>query len=379
MVLNCLSSLQDRRNKMLQVHLDQRHKSIRSNSISNSISNLKPTRQKANRKSKSDSNNEDIFISTEARNSISPASNDLFGGRASSFSEENNSNIDNEPNLNAINEYIESVRLNLNSINPIDQNNQNNIQKINILHQYPDIYNESTLLLDINAEHFGIFTGISPSLSFIPEKYIKKTRAIWNKFMQKVIDDGSDVNWKKLILLPLIIFDFDNHEILYERKRKYKVKLDKLHIDDWSSFTLGSLSKKITKCNPISQNEIYAAATRLAEVGEIGKAYKKLKSDRNRVIPSQDVLQKLKSKFPCPGETDLTNAQIASIYSYNPELDDDTEQIVVNIAEIETIILKAKKKSLMELTTCDMSNLNNYGILTVMILQTVFFGIYLHL
>ena len=142
----------------------------------------------------------------------------------------------------------------------------------------------------------------------------------------------------------MIIFDSDNHEILYERKRKYKVKLDKLHIDDWSSFTLGSLSKKITKCDPISQNEIYAAATRLAEVGEIGKAYKKLKSDRNRIIPSQDVLQKLKSKFPCPGETDLTNAQIASIYSYNPELDDDTEQIVVNIAEIETIILKAKKK-----------------------------------
>ena len=326
--------------KMSQIHLNKKKNSIGSNSISN----LKPPRQKANRKSKSDSNNEDIFISTEARNSISPASNDLFGGRATSVSEENNSNIDNEPNLNAINEYIESVRLNLNSTNPIDQNNQNNIQKINILHQYPDIYNESTLLLDINAEHFGIFTGISPSLSYIPEKHIKKTRAIWNKFMQKVIDDGSDVNWKKLILLPLIIFDFDNHEILYERKRKYKVKLDKLHIDDWSSFTLGSLSKKIIKCDPISQNEIYAAATRLAEVGEIGKAFKKLKSDRNRVIPSQAVLQKLQSKFPCPGETDLTNAQIASIYSYNPELDDDTEPIVVNIAEIETIILKAKKK-----------------------------------
>ena len=125
MVLNCLTSLQDRRNKMLKVHLDKRHNSIGSNSNFN----LKSPRQKANRKSKSDSNNEDIFRSTEARNSISPASNDLFGGRATSVSEEN-SNIDNEPNLNAINEYIESVRSNLESMNPIDQNNQNNIQKI---------------------------------------------------------------------------------------------------------------------------------------------------------------------------------------------------------------------------------------------------------
>ena len=39
----------------------------------------------------------------------------------------------------------------------------------------------------------------------------------------------------------------------------------------------------------------------------------------------------------------MTN-QIASIYSYNPDLDDETEPIIVDKAEIETIILKAKKK-----------------------------------
>ena len=344
-----LTRFQDKRNKMLTKLPNKRTKNNNLNKTYESIgsnfnSKLKSPGQKEKRTSKSNNSIEDVLRSNEARNSISPASNDLVGGRAPSFSDENNSNHDNEPNLNEINEYIESIRSNLDSINPIAHNIQNNTQKINLLHQYPDIYNDSSLLLDINAEHFGIFTGISPSLSFIPEKYIKKTRAIWNKFMQKVVDDGSDINWKKLILLPLIIFDYDNNEILYDRKRKYRVKLDKLHNDDWSTFTLGSLSKKTIKSNPITQNEIHAAATRLAEVGEIGKAFKKIKSDRNRVIPSQDVLHKLHSKFPGPGETDLTADQIASIYSYNPELDDETEPIVVDKAEIETIILKAKKK-----------------------------------
>jgi hypothetical protein len=326
--------------KMSQIHLNKKKNSIGSNSIPN----LTSPRRKQKRKSISNNINEDVLRSIEVRNPISPASNDLFGGRAPSLSDETNSNYNDEPNLNAINDYIESTRSNFDLLNPIVHTNQNNTQKINILHQYPDMYNDSTLLLDINAEHFGIFTGISPSLSFIPEKYIKKTRAIWNKYMQKLMDDGSELNWKKLILLPLIIFDYNNHELLYERKRKYKTKLDKLQIDDWSTFTLGSLSKKIIKSNPITQNEIHAAATRLAEVGEIGKAFKKIKSDRNRVIPSQDVLHKLQSKFPNPGETDLMANQIASIYSYNPDLDDETEPIIVDKAEIEIIILKAKKK-----------------------------------
>ena len=332
-----LTRFQNKQNQMLHIRLIKRNSSIASNLIP--ISNSKSPRKKVQRKSKSNNINEDILRSNEARNSFSPASNDLFGGRAPSISDENNSNHDNEPNLNAVNDFID-----LNSINPIAHNNHNNKLQMNLLRQYPEIYTDSTLLLDIDAEHYGIFTGISPSLLFIPDKYIKKTRAIWSKYMQKVIDDGSDKNWKKLILLPLIIFDYDNHETLLVRKRNYKTKLDKLLNDDWSTFTLGSLSKKTIKSSPISLNEIHASATRLAEVGEIGKAYKKLLSDRNRVIPTQDVLQKLQSKFPIPGNTDLTNDQIASIYSYNPDLDDDTEPIVVSIAEVETIILKAKKK-----------------------------------
>ena len=44
------------------------------------------------------------------------------------------------------------------------------------------------------SEHFGI----SQSFAFI---------TVWSTRMQMLIDDGSEINWKKLILLPLILFD----------------------------------------------------------------------------------------------------------------------------------------------------------------------------
>ena len=296
----------------MMIKRSQRHK------ISNLIDLFSTKNIESHKNIDATTSSNEYCQNNEVSDSIAPASNDLLGGRAAS----------------PIHEH-EYIGYNLEA---------HNIHNRNFLHQYPGLYDDSTLLLDINSEHFGIFTGISASLSFIPEKYIKKTRAIWNKFMQKVLDNGSDINWKKLILLPLILFDNDNNEILNERKRKYGAKLDKLQIDDWSTFKLGSLSKRTIKTNPISQKGIHAAATRLAEVGEIGKAFKKLKSDRNRVIPSHDVLSKLKSKFPGPGDTDLTEEQIASIYSYNLDRNDEAEPIVVTSAEIELIILKAKKQ-----------------------------------
>lgn len=296
----------------MMIKRSQRHK------ISNLIDLFSTKNIESHKNIDATTSSNEYCQNNEVSDSIAPASNDLLGGRAAS----------------PIHEH-EYIGYNLEA---------HNIHNRNFLHQYPGLYDDSTLLLDINSEHFGIFTGISASLSFIPEKYIKKTRAIWSKFMQKVLDDGSDINWKKLILLPLILFDNNNNEILNERKRKYGAKLDKLQIDDWSTFKLGSLSKRTIKTNPISQKGIHAAATRLAEVGEIGKAFKKLKSDRNRVIPSHDVLSKLKSKFPGPGDTDLTEEQIASIYSYNLDRNDEAEPIVVTSAEIELIILKAKKQ-----------------------------------
>ena len=103
-----LTRFQNKQIQMLQVHLQKRKSSIAPNPIS--ISNSKSPRKKIKKKSISNNSNEDVLRSNEARNSFSPASNDLFGGRASSISDENNSNHDNEPNLNAVNDFIETMK-----------------------------------------------------------------------------------------------------------------------------------------------------------------------------------------------------------------------------------------------------------------------------
>ena len=215
---------------------------------------------------------------------------------------------------------------------------------LNSLRQFPRNYNDATLLLDVHPDHYGIFTGITPSITFIPDKYVKRTRNVWNSRMQKCLDDNSEEDWKKLLLLPIVLFDCEQNVSLNERKRNLGVKLDLLKNDDWSAFRLGSLSKRTLKSGPMTQEQIHSSATRLAEVGEIGKAFKKLKSDRNRVVPSQEVLHKLQSKFPEAGVSSLTPEQIESIFNYNPEANDESELIIATTAEIEVIIMKARKQ-----------------------------------
>jgi hypothetical protein len=218
---------------------------------------------------------------------------------------------------------------------------------LNSLRRHPNIYNDQTLLLDISPAHWGIFTGESPSYTFIPEKFVRKTRHVWCKFIQKLLDDSSSENWKKVLLLPIVLFDSDRNISLNEKKKSLGEKLIKLSNDDWSTFNLGSLSKRTIKTNILSEEEIYSAATRLAEAGEIGKAFKKLKSDRNRVVPSIEVLQKLQSKFPEPGLPNLSNEEINSIYNFNVPNNDELEDHEASDLEssIEKVIRKAKKLS----------------------------------
>jgi len=78
---------------------------------------------------------------------------------------------------------------------------------LNSLRRHPNIYSDQTLLLDISPAHWGIFTGESPSFTLIREKFVRKTRHVWCKFTQKLLDDSSSENWKKVLLLPIVLFD----------------------------------------------------------------------------------------------------------------------------------------------------------------------------
>ena len=100
-----------------------------------------------------------------------------------------------------------------------------------------------------------------------------------------------------------------------------------LEADDWSTFTWGSLSKKRSNDNPLSQEEIHKAVMRLAQQGEISKALRKLKADPRKVPTTFETLKKLKSKFPNTGVSSLNNNQLAALKSYVPEDDPEYEPI----------------------------------------------------
>ena len=221
---------------------------------------------------------------------------------------------------------------------------QNTPNSINVL-RHCDDYNEQSLLTSINPEHFGIFTGIAPSISHIPDNLVRKARKVFVTHMQRCIDDrenSADLNWKKFLLLPLVLFDNDSKKALNIRKRTIAERIALLEKEDWSTFTLGSLSKKVINTEDISPEQVYKSAMRYAESGEIGKAFKKLKADTRRVVPSIEILNKLELKHPAPGLTDLTDEEIQEIFSYDAERDNDVERIIATESDLQRILYNSK-------------------------------------
>jgi len=129
-------------------------------------------------------------------------------------------------------------------------------------------------------------------------------------YMQRVIDDPTELNWKKFFLLATILFDNDSTRLLKDRKSLLLSRLVSLERDEWNAFTLGSLSKKISRgasATEFTNDEINKAAMRYVKVGEIGKAFRKIKQDRRKVVPSRDVFRQLQQKHPSPGDSGLSN------------------------------------------------------------------------
>jgi len=231
----------------------------------------------------------------------------------------------------------------------IDINDPNSAYTLRNQAAFADRINNDTLLVDIPPEEFGIFTGCSSSISFIPEKHLKKTRNVYSFYLNKVADNNTvdNYNWLKLILLPIILFD-NSKTKSKEIKNEFERKLNLLAQDDWSTFTIGSLSKKNLDFKASTKEQIHASATRLIESGEIGKAFKRLNSDPNKVAPTREAFETIRSKFSEQGESCLSEEAIESIYTYSLESDNrdiDKEPIVATQEDISNILKKAKKLS----------------------------------
>ena len=206
-------------------------------------------------------------------------------------------------------------------------------------------YNLETKLLDVDPRHYGILSSLSNSITFIPEKYVRKTRKVFSMYMQRIIDDPTELHWKKFFLLSAILFDNESTKLLKDRKSLLMSRLLSLEQNQWDSFTIGSLSKRPFRnasATVFTSDEINKAAMRYVKVGEIGKAFSKLKQDRRKIVPSREIFEKLEAKHPPPGESGLSVEEIQSIYSYDIARDEDVEAIKADSKLIEAVLSKSR-------------------------------------
>jgi hypothetical protein len=224
-----------------------------------------------------------------------------------------------------------------------DQQNEvtENILISGILKDYPQ-YTENTKLEDISPEHFGFLAFVGNSATFVPERYIKKIRKVYNKYMLKIVSEPAEENWKKFLLLSAIIYDTDFSQQLRIRKDNLVERLDKLLDDNWENFTIGSLSKKNRReKNDFTEKEIHNTALRMLKAGEIGKAFNKIKQDKRIIMPTREILEKIKEKHPEAEEDSITQEEKESIFGYNIMRDNDVIPIEIQCSQIETILAKS--------------------------------------
>ena len=123
-----------------------------------------------------------------------------------------------------------------------------------------------------------------------------------------------------------------------------KQKISDLLQNNWSDFTFDKFIKKKDYQIKLSNIDIiHKQVIKLAENGEIGKAYDKLMQDKRKIIPNNEVFEQLKLKHPEPGDSELDTQTLDSLYNSFLDPDPNFNHITADEAGIENILNRAKK------------------------------------
>jgi hypothetical protein len=159
-------------------------------------------------------------------------------------------------------------------------------------------FNSSTLLIDVPIDKLGTLVGLQSSITFVPDNL----RKLWSRCMTKYLEAvRSDITnpmvWKKFFLVATVVCS-NNSPLM--RKQLIREKINLLLMDDWSKFTLGSLSPKsklpFTSAKSITEST-QQRAMKLAQVGEIGKALKALTTAAPPISPTHELFHALLEFF----------------------------------------------------------------------------------
>jgi hypothetical protein len=179
-----------------------------------------------------------------------------------------------------------------------------------------DGVNEDMVLLDIAWENlFPSLLGKTDTVNTIPHHLVPQSRKVYNFVMDKVQLHRNDTDpavytlwWKKLLLLPTILFSRESNKI---RQEKVKLVLE----DNWS-FKLSTIPSRKVGPNrrrntggPTLNHHSFAddqskfsakdlRVYELCQYPELSKAYSTLVDTNSPVTPGPEAFAKLQSKHP---------------------------------------------------------------------------------
>ena len=169
--------------------------------------------------------------------------------------------------------------------------------------KFVDGYSDATLILDVDLRKIGTLLGLSNSIRFAPEKFSKKTRQVFIKFMRLVVENSRVViHWKKFLLLATVIYGGYNGE--NSLKAEIDLRLEYLLDDNWYNFTLGNFLKRenlgaaILESDDSKEKRRNVRIDKFVQAGEYSRAMALVCSDGKQVVPSESVFDKLQEKHP---------------------------------------------------------------------------------
>jgi hypothetical protein len=205
-------------------------------------------------------------------------------------------------------------------------------------------------LLDLDYCDIGVIVGLSNSIAYIPQVYVKRTRQVFIQILEGMMTPRSTpeklIFWKKWALLPTVLFSSLN----LNRKQEYATRLEYLLNDDWSRFTIGyfehrSVISGFASGRHDKQSEAEQLARlgmKYAKVGEIGKVMQLITQDRGRVQHNSRTRQQLVDKHPAPVENCLLTANvIQEIHQYTPG--PDVELVDISSDSVRNAVFRSRK------------------------------------
>jgi hypothetical protein len=204
---------------------------------------------------------------------------------------------------------------------------------------YINGYDNNSCLLDIPFVHLANILGLVSSIEFIPESFVARIRRCYISYLEDLCNSPLDgTHWKKVLLLPTILLTTHDKSII-------KSRLDLLDLNNWTDFTLGSITKRTVPSTSVSGDTDSAPADfqfkRMAHLiagSNLSAAMHRL-GKQDYSLPTLTTLTQLKSKHPPRNAGSISREDLLSLRSFSI----GSDGIFATIGTLRTSISNSKR------------------------------------